>query len=488
MRNSLFVRLMGAFAAVILAGILVVTVVANQATAREFQTYTMPGDSARLAGIAQGLSQYYQARGSWNGVNIALDSISNAMMSDHMGMGALWLADANGAILASADNSRVGETLTNAERRAAAPVIVNGETVGLVLNGMPMMSAVGDTAAQEFLDRVNQSLVLAALAAGVIALALGFVLFRQITAPLDALAVASDKIAAGDLAARAPVRGKDEIARVSRSFNAMAEQLAQSETARRNMLADIAHELRNPIGVISSHLEAMMDGVFAADMENLASLHDETLLLSRLVGDLRELALADAGPLTLARAPTDLRALTERVVAAFQLASRHPPGSSSAARDDPDTNEQGITLTTRLENLPLVNCDAQRIEQVIRNLVSNALRHTPDAGTVTVTLSRENNFARVTVQDTGAGIAPEALPHVFERFWRGDDASSRSFSPQRYFELAQHDEASKSRSRAQGNTGLGLAIAKQWVTAHGGEIGVESAPGRGSTFWFTLPL
>ncbi len=450
MRNSLFLRLMGAFAIVILAGILVVTIIANQATTREFQSYTMPGESARLAGYAEGLAQYYQARGGWNGVSTALQSISGSMMGGHMGMGTLWLADENGVVVASADNSRVGEKFSPGERDAAQPVVVNGKTVGLLLSIMPMMSAVTDAAGQAFLDRVNSSLVLAALAAGVIALALGFILFRQITAPLNALAVASDQIAAGDLAARAPVHGNDEIARVSRSFNAMADNLAQSETARRNMLADIAHELRNPIGVISSHLEAMMDGIFPADMENLASLHDETLLLSRLVGDLRELALADAGQLTLTRMPTDLRALIEHVAAAFQ---------TQAA-------EQSILLTTNLMAVPVISLDAQRIEQVLRNLISNALRHTPNGGRVTVSLAYENHFARVIVRDTGEGIAPDALPHVFERFWRGD----------------------KSRSRAQGNTGLGLAIAKQWVTAHGGQIGVESELGKGATFWFTLPL
>lgn len=450
MRNSLFVRLMGAFVVVILASICVVTFIANQATTREFQSYAMPGETARLNGIADDLAEYYRQRGSWDGAAFPLRNISGALSGNHMGMQTLYLGDANGVIIASSDNSRVGETFSTSERNAAAPITVQAKTVGLLSSGMPMMSAIGDTAAQTFLNRVNSALVLAALAAGALALALGFILFRQITAPLNALASASEKIAAGNLTARAPVHGDDEIARVARSFNAMAEQLAQSETARRNMLADIAHELRNPIGVISSHLEAMMDGVFPADMENLASLQDETLLLARLVGDLRELALADAGELTLTRAPTDLRVLTERVAAAFQ----------------PQAAEQNIALTIHLENLPTLKLDAQRIEQVLRNLISNALRHTPNGGSIHITLTSEKNSARISVQDNGAGIAPEALPHIFERFWRGD----------------------KSRSRAQGNTGLGLAIAKQWVTAHGGQIGVESTVGKGTMFWFTLPL
>ena len=466
--KSLFFRLMGAFALVILGGVIVVTFVANQTTANEFQQYMFRGQMVRLGDIAGELANYYRARGSWSSVNDALRDVSHSMMnaSNNGGMmgapsngammggismasGGLWLADTDGNIVASADDSRLGQPITVAERAGATPVQVDGQTVGLLIADPQMMHGVTDNAAQDFLARVNRSILLAALAAGIIALALGFILFRQITAPLDALASASDKIAHGDLTARAPVRGDDEIARVARSFNAMAINLARSETARRNMLADIAHELRNPLGVIQSHLEAMIDGVFPLNQEQIVSLHDETLLLSRLVGDLRELALADAGQLMLTREQTDLRALIERAVTAFQ----------------PQANEQGIALTSEMEIIPPLQLDAQRIEQVVRNLVSNALRYTPSHGSVLVRLTRQGTLVRVQVRDTGIGIAPEALPHVFERFWRGD----------------------KSRSRAQGNTGLGLAIAKQWVEAHGGQIGVESELNKGSIFWFTLP-
>ncbi len=475
MRKSLFFRLMGAFALVILGGVVVVTFISNQTTTSEFQQYMFRGQMVRLGDIVGELANYYRARGSWDGVNSTLRDVSNSMMGGAPNNGAmmgapnngammggmmggtsmsssgLWLADVRGSIIGSSGGSRVGETITSSERAAATPIQVDGQTVGWLIADPQMMHGVTDTAAQDFLARVNRSILLAALAAGLIALGLGFLLFRQITAPLDALASASDKIATGDLTARAPVRGDDEIARVARSFNAMADNLAHSETARRNMLADIAHELRNPIGVIQSHLEAMMDEVFPTDKAQLASLHDETILLSRLVNDLRELSLADAGQLTLTREPTDLCALIERTVAAFQ----------------PQASEQHIVLTTLLaENIPLLNLDAQRIEQVLRNLLSNALRYTPANGNVTVKLGRDGNFARIEVHDTGTGIAPHALPHVFERFWRGD----------------------KSRSRARGGTGLGLAIAKQWVEAHGGKIGVASELNKGTMFWFTLPL
>jgi signal transduction histidine kinase len=459
-RPSLFVRLMGSFALVILVGIVVVSVFANQVTTNDFRQFMFQGKMVRVQDLADQLGAYYRARGGWEGVDGLfvqsglVDRWMGGMMDQNM-MGAtpsghVVLADARGIVIADTLPGHVGEQATTLLLASGMPVRVNGQTVGTLVVEGDVMNSAFDAPAQEFLNRVNRSLLLAGLAAGIIALVLGFILFRQITAPLNTLADASEKIAAGDLTARAQVHGNDEIARVSRSFNAMAGNLARSESARRNMLADIAHELRNPIGVIQSHLEALMDGVFPMNVQQVASLHDETLLLSRLVGDLRELALADAGQLTLNRAPTDLAALVERTVAVFQ----------------PQANEQQIVLTTNLTNdLPTLNLDAQRIEQVLRNLLSNALRYTPAQGTVSVTLTRETNFARVEVRDTGTGIAPDALPQVFERFWRGD----------------------KSRSRAQGNTGLGLAITKQWVEAHGGQIGVESAVNEGTTFWFTLP-
>lgn len=451
MRTSLFYRLMGAFAVIIVVGVLVVSLIANQTTATEFQQFMFRGQMVRAQDLTGELAAYYRAAGNWEGAKTILRGTSSGMtIGGMMGGDGLWLADANGIIVASADESRIGQTITASERADSVPIQVDGQLVGILVPGRQMMGGMTDAAAQDFLAQVNRSIWIAGLVAAAIALGLGFILFRQITAPLNALASASDKIAAGDLSARAPERGNDEITRVARSFNTMADHLARSETARRNMLADVAHELRTPIGVIQSHLEAMMDGIFPTDSEQLASLHDETIFLSRLVGDLRELALADAGQLTLTRERTDLGVLIERTVAAFQ----------------PQANARQITLTTLLaENFPFVNLDTQRIEQVLHNLVSNALRYTPPHGSVSVKLVRAENLVRVEVRDTGTGISPDELPHVFERFWRGD----------------------KSRSRAHGGTGLGLAIAKQWVEQHGGTIGVESELGKGAMFWFTLP-
>ncbi len=413
MPKSLFFRLMGAFALVILVGYSIVYVIANQVTTNEFHYFMFRGQMVAVQDLANQLADYYRTRGSWDGVESVLPRDANpsggmgGMMGGAMIMGTprLWLADARGVIIAGTDNSRQGQQATASELVNGTAIRVNVQTVGTLLVNADTMNTAMDPSSQEFLDQVNRSLLLAGLAAAVIALALGFVLFRQITSPLDALTHATQKIATGDLKTRAVVRGEDEISRLGSSFNVMAENLEHSETARRNMLADVAHELRNPLGVIQSHLEAMLDGVFPTTPEQIASLHDETLLLTRLVDDLRDLALADAGQLSLHREATDLRALVERTTDAFQ---------AQAA-------ERQIALQHDLaEHLPLLNLDAQRIEQVLRNLISNALRYTPAGARVTVKLARAGNTAQVEVSDTGPGIPADAREHVFERFWRGD--------------------------------------------------------------------
>lgn len=461
--KSLFVRLMFAFALVILIAIAIIFVIVNQTTTNEFRAYAFRGGMTNVEQIARELEVYYSARGSWQGVEQYFAQFFDAGMGSMMGgrgRGApmmlgvsLMLADSNGTIIASRDGANIGQKATNAQLGASVPLQVNGRSVGALIASSQNLAAF-DAQQQEFLLRANISLLLAGGVAGTLALLLGFFLFYPITAPLHALSHAARRIATGDFTARVPNPRDDEIGQVSHAFNAMAEALAQSETARRHMIADIAHELRNPLGIIQGQLEAMLDGVFPLTNEQIASLHDETLLLARLVGDLRDLALADAGQLQITRQPTDLRALIEKTTGAFAL----------------QASEKQLTLTaTCADTLPRVNVDAQRIEQVLRNLIGNALRHTAAGGRVRVECSLERgeqSAARVRVSDTGSGIPREDLPHVFERFWRGD----------------------KSRARAAGGAGLGLAIAKQLIVAHGGTIGVESEAGHGATFWFTLPI
>jgi signal transduction histidine kinase len=273
--------------------------------------------------------------------------------------------------------------------------------------------------------------------------------FRRIAGPLDDLSDAAARVAAGDLAARVeePDRGPRPLRELVRSFNSMAERLAIDEAQRRDLLADISHELRTPLAVIQGNVEAMVDGVHPADAEHLASVLEETRVLTRLVEDLRTIALAEAGTLALHREPTDVDALISEAARGFRAAAERA----------------GIDLELDVpDDLPLAEIDPVRIREVISNLVSNALRHTPAGGAVRVRAwATEGATLQIVVDDTGSGIEPELVDHVFDRFAKG------------------------SGSRG---SGLGLAIAKDLVEAHGGSIDVESQPGRGTSFRFSLPL
>lgn len=313
-----------------------------------------------------------------------------------------------------------------------------------------MASMMGPTE-QEFRDRLRWSMLIAggvgALAAGVTAWLVG----RYITRRLQALAEGASAVAAGDLSRRVPDSSGDELGELATAFNRMADSLASQEEARQRLVADIAHELRTPLAVLHAEIEALQDGVTQPTPGRISSLHDETDLLARLVDDLRTLSLADSGQLSLQRREHDLAGIAERAMAAI---------ATQAQR-------KGVRLELAVDgDLPPVTVDGDRITQVLRNLLSNALRHTEAGGRVGVAARAVADRAVVTVTDTGAGIPAEDLPHVFDRFYRADP----------------------SRSRATGGSGLGLAIARQLVRVHGGEIAVSSTPGQGSAFSFWLPL
>jgi signal transduction histidine kinase len=284
-----------------------------------------------------------------------------------------------------------------------------------------------------------------------VAIILGFFLTWQLTGPLRKLTAAAQAIAAGDLSQRVDIRSEDELGQLGQAFDDMADSLDRTEKLRQNMVADIAHELRTPLSVMRGNLEGILDGVFEPSNENIASIHKKTVLLSRLVDDLQELALAEAGQLRIERESTDLRALIERTVRSV---------SPQAERDN-------LTIVKDLpDDLPPISVDPQRIGQVMFNLLDNALRHSPEGGTITVKAREQEDTLQVDVTDQGPGLSDEELSLVFERFYRGD----------------------KARARATGGAGLGLTIVKQLVEAHGGRVWAESEAGKGATFSFALPL
>ena len=262
---------------------------------------------------------------------------------------------------------------------------------------------------------------------------------RRFSRPLDDLLAASNRVAEGDYSARVEESGPREVRSMTQAFNSMAERLQVNDRQRRDMLADVTHELRTPLTVIRGEVEGMIDGVYPAEETRLKSILDETQLLSRLVDDLRTLALAEAGALELRREALHPAELVREAAAAFQSAAE----------------AQGVQIQVEVDESAEVEVDPQRIREVLHNLLSNALRYTPGGGVIRV-VSKENS---ISVTDSGAGIAPEELHRIFERFYKSSDS---------------------------GGMGLGLSIAKYIVEAHGGTIRAENAPGGGTRITFTL--
>ncbi len=289
-----------------------------------------------------------------------------------------------------------------------------------------------------------------ALALPMLALALGARVFRSYAIPLADIMEAADAVAAGDLSVRVAERGSPDFQRLAASFNRMATELARTDQQRRNLTADIAHELRTPLHIIQGNLEGVLDGIYPPTAAHMEATLEEARQLARLVEDLRTLSSAEAGELPLVYATVDVRELLADVAASFS-------GRADLA---------GITLRVEpAEGLALWG-DAGRLDQVLTNLVDNALRHTPAGGAVILAANAAGQRILISVADTGVGIPAEDLPFVFDRFWRGDHARSH---------------------QGGAGSGLGLAIAYQLVKAHGGTLRVESSPGQGATFFMELP-
>jgi signal transduction histidine kinase len=284
-----------------------------------------------------------------------------------------------------------------------------------------------------------------------IAFVMTFLLAHRILAPVKSLSTAARRIGRGDFSQRLRVNDKGELGELAVAFNSMSDDLERAERLRRNLVADTAHELRTPLSNIRGYLEAIRDDVVKPDTKTINSLYEEVTLLTRLVEDLQELALAEANQLQLVRQPEDIAGVIDQAVSAA--------GAAAISRSVHLMTAPGVRL-------PVCDIDSQRIKQVLHNLLDNAIVHTPSGGTITVTASLQGDMVEISVTDTGEGIPADELPNIFERFYRVD----------------------KSRSRATGGHGLGLTIARRLVEAHGGNISASSQPGKGSRFSFTVPV
>ena len=338
-----------------------------------------------------------------------------------------------------------------AQLSAPSALASHAERMRQMLNMVGGSEALVEDLNESFAMAVNQILLVAAAAALLTAVVVSTFVTRRLVRPIQRMRDASERIAAGEYEERVEVPGEDELGALARSFNRMAQTLAETEQRRRQLVGDVAHELRTPLANIRSVMEGLVDGVLPPDPSTFHQVEREVSRLQRLVRDLEELSRAEAGQMILEKDPVEPSRFIEE----------------AAARLQPQYQEKGVRLEIRLpEELPAASADKWRMTQVMLNLLGNALQYTPPGGRVTVTATQEQSRMVIRVADTGIGIEPQDLPHLFERFYRAD----------------------KSRSRTGGGSGVGLTIARHLVEAHGGQLWAASpGPGQGSTFTFTLP-
>jgi signal transduction histidine kinase len=458
---SLRFRFLLSFALVIAVLLLGISLFMRSNAQTEVHAYLFRGGLVGIEDLVTDLEIYYQEHGTWEGADILLENqnvqIPAGQGQGRQGQGNTQTGGSRGLSVAQMDGAIVlgaGKTesliLTSLDLEDAIPLVNNKQTIGYLYSQtgfyMPDQSL-----EEDILARLDSALRSAALISGSVALILAMLLAYFLSRPLQQLTVAAVNMAEGDLSQRVETKGPQELSSLGKAFNQMASSLEQTETSRKAMTADIAHELRTPLAVQRANLEAFQDGIYELSPEGITPLLEQNRLLTRLVEDLRTLALAEGGQLALKKTPNYLGTLCTGITNRFQAQALQ---KNTAMR---------ILLP---EHCAPVMIDQLRVEQILTNLMQNALRYTPAGGTIQLHMTCENNFQAISIHDSGPGIPEDALPHLFERFYRTDAA----------------------RSREQGGTGLGLAIARQLAEAHGGNLTAANHPEGGAIFTLQIPV
>jgi signal transduction histidine kinase len=440
--RSISSRLILAFLSIGIISVAIIFITARWNTRAEFLRFLTNENQTDI--IAE-LTEYHRVHGTWAGVETLL---TDGNGPDRYPFA---LADQRGRIIIPGGKFRPGERISPFEARGGTALIEDGRIVGVLI---PVRASFeGRPRELEFIERSNRTLLYGALIGAGIALLLGIILSRTLTRPIRELTRATHAISQGDLSQQVPVRSDDELGELAQAFNKMSAELSRLIHARRQMTADIAHELRTPLSLILGHAEAVHDGVLPPTRENFEIIREEATRLEHLVNDLRILSLADAGELSIHPQTIRPEQLLGEVAALYQVQAQR----------------KGIYLSLDFASpLPAIEVDPGRMTQVLTNIVDNAMRHTPDGGQITLSAKEVNNEVELAVQDSGPGLPAEDLERIFSRLYRADPSRRR-------------EDASSAGS------GLGLAIARSIVQAHDGQIFAESQPGLGLKIIIRLP-
>jgi len=456
--RSITTKLIIAFLSIGIISVAVIFITARWNTRQEFIRFLT--DQSQNSFVTN-LSIYYQQNGSWDGVQyVFFDNYSrpNPGLGQGQGQGQgprseqfpppFILTDTNGIVLVSNGRFTSGQQVPDEDLELGIPIMEDGKTVGiLVPTRVPFQ---GNPRELEFIERINITLLYGALIGAVIALFLGIFLSRTITRPIRELTQATHAVSQGDLSQQVPVRTKDELGNLATAFNIMSSELLRSVNARKQMTADIAHELRTPLSLILGHAEAVHDGVLPPTKDNFEIIREEATRLEHLVNDLRTLSLADAGELSISLQTIEPGGLLQEVASHYQF----------------QTQKKNIKLELDIaQHLSPLEIDPGRMTQVLTNILDNAMRHTPEGGHIILSAKQVGNTIQLAIQDSGPGLPNGEAERIFERFYRVDS----------------------SRQREDGGSGLGLAIARSIVQAHNGQLSAESEPGKGLKVIITLP-
>lgn len=430
----------------IISSVVVLSAVWNQ----HFQSYTRENVQRVADGTAAAIADgYEQSNGDWYGGALsAATSASSLYDSVYLQVrtidGTIVYDDRANDVLGSVDVKEDGSNV------ASAPIMVDGEKVGTVLVRVPGSETLLTKFDEDFRDKSYNAMIFAAVIALIIAMVMGAIFARTIAAPVKKITNAAKALKEGDYSARTGMTGSDEIARLGNMFDLMADSVESNRKLERRLVTDVAHELRTPLMAIQSTVEAMIDGVFKPDAERLETLNSEVQRLSRLVGALLKLSRLESRTKPIEQKKVDLTEMLSSVVQTHQ-AYIHDAGLNLEFEYDPHVYVFG---------------DADLLRQATANLISNAVRYTPEGGTITIMARKGDLMGQIVVKDTGIGLTPEEAKLVFQRFWRADSG----------------------RARATGGLGIGLSVVKEIVEQHNGWVRVEGRPNEGACFTIYIPL